>query len=186
MAEKESKPKAMIGKISVWCSHDALVPTGDLKANPRNPNQHPAEQVQKLADIIRAQGWRWPIKVSLRSGYIVSGHCRLEAAKKAKLKKVPVDYQDYDSDEAETADLLADNKVQELSILDEAAAFELMLELEKSSFDIGLTGFTLEEFEALGGATDTPAFEPGTEDDQGRLDEKAPTVCPECGHSWIK
>lgn len=31
-----------------------------------------------------------------------------------------------------------------------------------------------------------PNFEPGTEEDQGRLDEKAPTVCPKCGHSWVK
>ena len=31
-----------------------------------------------------------------------------------------------------------------------------------------------------------PNFEPGTEADQGRLDEKAPTVCPKCGHSWTK
>jgi len=31
-----------------------------------------------------------------------------------------------------------------------------------------------------------PNFEPGTEDDQGRLDEKAPITCPECGHSWTK
>ena len=31
-----------------------------------------------------------------------------------------------------------------------------------------------------------PDFAPGTEADQGRLDEKAPTICPKCGHSWIK
>ena len=31
-----------------------------------------------------------------------------------------------------------------------------------------------------------PNFAPGTEADQGRLDEKAPTVCPKCGHSWVK
>jgi hypothetical protein len=29
-------------------------------------------------------------------------------------------------------------------------------------------------------------FAPGTEDEQGKLDEKAPTVCPKCGHSWTK
>ena len=31
-----------------------------------------------------------------------------------------------------------------------------------------------------------PNFAPGTEADQGRLDEKAPTVCPKCGHLWVK
>lgn len=29
-------------------------------------------------------------------------------------------------------------------------------------------------------------FSPGTEDEQGKLDEKEPTICPECGHSWVK
>jgi ParB-like chromosome segregation protein Spo0J len=31
-----------------------------------------------------------------------------------------------------------------------------------------------------------PNFEPATEAEQGRLDEKEPTVCPACGHSWVK
>ena len=31
-----------------------------------------------------------------------------------------------------------------------------------------------------------PDFQPGTEDEQGRLDKKAPTICPKCGHSWVK
>ena len=31
-----------------------------------------------------------------------------------------------------------------------------------------------------------PEFVPGTEEGQGRLDEKEPTVCPACGHSWVK
>ena len=29
-------------------------------------------------------------------------------------------------------------------------------------------------------------FEPGTEDDQGKLDEKDPTICPACGHEFHK
>ena len=29
-----------------------------------------------------------------------------------------------------------------------------------------------------------PNFEPGTEEDQGRLDEKKPVKCPECGHEF--
>jgi hypothetical protein len=138
---KESKPKGMVGRVPVWCAFDELVPLDQLKGNPRNPNRHPVEQIQKLAEIIEAQGWRWPIKVSRRSGFIVSGHCRLAAAKRAKLKKAPVDYQDYESDEAETADLLADNKVQELSILDDDMADQLLRQLDAAGFDTGLTGF---------------------------------------------
>ena len=32
----------------------------------------------------------------------------------------------------------------------------------------------------------TPDFAPGTEAEQGKLDEKEPTICPKCGHSWVK
>jgi hypothetical protein len=31
---------------------------------------------------------------------------------------------------------------------------------------------------------DAPNFEPGTEEDQSRLDEKAKVACPECGHEF--
>ena len=29
-----------------------------------------------------------------------------------------------------------------------------------------------------------PDFQPGSIDDQGKLDEKAKTTCPECGHKF--
>jgi hypothetical protein len=31
-----------------------------------------------------------------------------------------------------------------------------------------------------------PSFEPSTEDDQPRLDQKASTICPSCGHEFAK
>lgn len=77
----------------------------NLKPNPRNPNKHPQKQIERLAKIIKEQGWRAPITVSNRSGFIVRGHARLEAAKLLQLKSVPVDLQNYDSDDLELADL---------------------------------------------------------------------------------
>ena len=85
----------------VYCAHDEMVPTGRLKPNPRNPNTHPDEQVRLLAKIITENGWRAPITVSTRSGYVVRGHGRLMAAIYAGLDECPVDYQGYDSDEQE-------------------------------------------------------------------------------------
>ena len=29
-------------------------------------------------------------------------------------------------------------------------------------------------------------FQPVGEDEQGQLDQKEPTICPKCGHSWVK
>lgn len=51
-------PKAYAGSVPVFCAHDAIVPLKDLRPNPKNPNQHPPEQIKLLASIIRATGWR--------------------------------------------------------------------------------------------------------------------------------
>ena len=88
-------PKAYAGSVPVFCAHDAIVPLKDLRPNPKNPNQHPPEQIKLLASIIRATGWRAPITVSKRSGLVTKGHGRLMAAQLDDLTDAPVDYQDY-------------------------------------------------------------------------------------------
>jgi hypothetical protein len=140
---KQNKEKSE--KAKIYCAYDKLVPVKEIKPNPKNPNQHPVEQIALLAKIITEQGWRCPITVSNRSGYVVRGHCRLAAAKRAGLIDAPVDYQDYESDEAEIADLIADNKIQELAILDEDLALELVRGLDQLGFDVALAGYDPED-----------------------------------------
>lgn len=127
--------------MKVNCSHTKLVDIKDLKPNPRNPNVHPMEQIALLAKILKAQGWRSPIVVSNRSGFIVKGHGRLQAAISAGFKKAPVDFQDYESDEAEISDIIADNRLSELSDFDGAILKDLIEELDTGSIDLDLTGF---------------------------------------------
>jgi len=134
---------------NVFCAYDEIVPTNELKANPLNPNSHPEEQIQLLAQIIKKTGWRAPVTVSNRSGYIVKGHGRLLAAKFAGLSSVPVDYQDYSSDEEEYADMIADNKIAEFSILDKKLIADIFESYEFSNDDITLTGFNPDEFQDL-------------------------------------
>lgn len=90
----------------------------DLKPRPNNRNKHPAEQIDRLVKIIKYQGFRRPIIVSNLSGYIVCGHGRLEAAKIAGMEEVPVIYQNYESEEQEYADHVADNSLQHWAELD--------------------------------------------------------------------
>ena len=97
-----------------------MVKTASLKPHPRNPNKHGEDQITRLAEIIEYQGWRHPIIVSTLSGYVVAGHGRLSSAKKMGLFEVPVDYQDFDSDEAEYAFLVSDNAVALWAELDMA------------------------------------------------------------------
>jgi hypothetical protein len=133
----------------VHCAHDELVKVADLRPTPGNPNHHSDGQVKLLAKIIQAQGWRAPITVSKRSGQIVRGHCRLMAAQLLKLDKAPVDYQDYDSDEAEWADLLSDNRLAELADLNMGQVADILGELDTGAFDMDLTGWIDEEMERV-------------------------------------
>lgn len=97
--------------MKVHCSHDQLVPISELKLDPNNRNIHPPEQIARLAEILKYQGWRYPVKVSSQSGLVRSGHGRIEAAILNKWDMVPVNYQDYESLDQEYADSIADNAI---------------------------------------------------------------------------
>jgi len=125
----------------VHCAHDAMVDTAALIPQPRNPNKHPDNQIALLAKIIAVQGWRAPITVSNRSNFIVRGHGRLLAAQVLELEQCPVDYQDYESEAEEWADLLADNKIAELAETDFSSLADLLQELDTGDLDMDLTGF---------------------------------------------
>lgn len=126
-----------------------MVPTAKLVPNPKNPNVHPAEQIERLAQIIEFAGWRRPITVSRRSGFVTVGHGRLDAAKLRGWKTVPVSYQDYDNEAAEYQDMVADNAIDDWAEMDKAKINADVVEFGPE-FDIDLLGikdFTLEPTE---------------------------------------
>lgn len=130
-----------------------------LKPNPKNRNKHPEEQIERLCEIIRYQGFRQPVVVSNRTGLVVAGHGRLLAAKKLKIKEVPVVYQDFEDEEQEYAFGVSDNAIASWAELDLSGINTDMAELGPD-FDIdmlGLKDFVLEPAEKL---------EPGCDDDE--------------------
>lgn len=141
-----AEPKAYADGVPVFCAHDVIVPIKDLKPNPKNPNQHPPEQIKLLASVIRATGWRGPITVSTRSGYIVKGHGRLMAAELDDLKEAPVDYQNYASEAEEMADLTADNRIAELATIDNKMLAEVFADIDTGEIPFMLSGYTEEEY----------------------------------------
>lgn len=145
---EDKKAKALANGVEVWCSFDELVPTERLLENPKNPNRHPEAQVELLAKNIKYFGWRHPVTVSKRSGLIVAGHGRLAAAKKLGAAIVPVDYQDFNSDAEETAVLVADNRLAELSETSEEDLRKILSELD-GIVDLNLAGFSETEAEQL-------------------------------------
>lgn len=142
-------PKAKADGIPVYCAYDEIVDIETLVPNPRNPNQHPDKQLELLAKIIKNQGWRAPITVSRRSGFIVRGHGRLLAARKLGVEQVPVDRQDYATEAEEWADLVGDNRISELSNNDNALLKDILEELDTGDFDMDLTGYDEKELERL-------------------------------------
>lgn len=131
----------------VHCRYDAMVPLSELKPHPRNPNTHPKRQLELLSDILRKQGWRAPVVVSNRSGFIVAGHARRLAAEIAGFDIAPVNYQDFDSDEREIEHLLADNRIAELSETSDAALRDIIENFP--DLDSSLAGYDAEDFERL-------------------------------------
>lgn len=120
-----------------------LVPIEKLVGNPENNNKHPEKQIEKLAKIIKHQGFRSPIVVSNRSGFIVTGHGRLEAAKMLGYEKLPVIYQDFKNEAEEYQHLTADNEIARWAELDLSAVKDKIKDFD--DFDVDLLG--IENFE---------------------------------------
>jgi len=156
--------------MKIHCSHDEVVQLESLKAHPKNRNNHPQEQVERLAKILEYQGWRYPVKVSKRSGFVTSGHGRIEAAKHNGWTHVPVNYQDYDSEEQEYADCVADNAIASWAEMDFSGINADLPELGPD-FDVemlGIQDFTLDPSEM---DIELPSTPKDTEE----------TRCPKCG-----
>jgi len=170
--------------VKVFCSFDDLVDLTKVIPNPRNPNRHPEKQVELLAKIIMNQGWRAPVTVSKRSGFIVRGHGRYEAAKLMQVDQIPVDYQDYISDAEEWADLIADNRIQELSSMDTGILKDLLVEIDTGAFDMDLTGFDDKALEALMTIDGNPDDVEMPEVDEDVEDGVKQVTCPKCGEEF--
>lgn len=117
--------------------------------NPKNNNIHPKEQIDRLAKLIKYQGFRNPIVVSRRTGFVVSGHGRIDAAKQLGMKTVPVMYQDFENEAQEYAYLTSDNAIASWSELDLSMVNSEMIDFGPD-FDLdllGLKNFTLDPSE---------------------------------------
>lgn len=127
--------------IVVNCRFHELVPVSKLVENPRNPNRHPLAQIEALAKLIETNGWRSPVVVSRRSGFIVKGHGRFEAAKRLATE-VPVEFQDYTTEAEEWADMMADNRIAELAEIDVTSLHGLLVDTKAAGLSLDAAGFT--------------------------------------------
>lgn len=87
-----------------------MVDISTLKMHPKNTEIYGEEDVTALAQSIEESGWIKPLTVSRRSGFIVSGHRRRLAGLQIGLTELPVEYEDFPSEEAELERLLRENE----------------------------------------------------------------------------
>ena len=166
------KARILADGIEVWCSYDKLVKVEGLIPNPKNPNTHPQNQIKILAQNIRYHGWRHPITVSKLSGYVVAGHGRLEAAKGLGVSIVPVEYQDFASEDNELAVLVGDNRLAELSSLDLNGLQDIVDGFKGNDFDSILAGYEPADLETLLG-NKNPDF---ADEDEKELSQSEVTI----------
>ena len=184
--KSEATPKATAGGVPVFCAHDAIVALEKLIPNPKNPNTHSDEQVKLLGRIIQATGWRQPITVSNRSGFIVKGHGRLLAARMAGLTEAPVDFQEYTSEAEEWADLVADNRLAELSEINNALLMDIFQDIDLSEIPAELTGYTEQEIQDIGEALAAELEDTeGAVEDADALPDEAPEIITKPGDIWL-
>ena len=136
-----------------FVSPDVIVPWD------KNANQHSEDQIKRLCKLIEHNGFRDPLIISKRSGFLICGHGRLMAAKRLKLESVPVIYQDFRDEAEEYQFMVAHNAIASWSELDLSAVNTEMLDLGPD-FDIDLLGikdFVIEPIEK---------FEPQSDEDE--------------------
>jgi len=147
-----------------------------------NSRTHSEAQIAQIAASIKEFGWTNPILVD-GDDTIIAGHGRLLAARKLGMEKVPTIVIDHLSKAQQRALVIADNQLALNAGWDIGLLKAELEDLNIEGFNLELLGFDERE---LGNFFLDPNFEPGSEDDQGKLDQLDPkmVICPNCQHEF--
>lgn len=157
------------------------VPIDGLNLDPANVRTHGEKNIQAIAASLARWGQRSPIVVQKQGMVVRAGNGRVVAARSLGWKHIAALIVDESSVEA-TAFAIADNRTAELAEWDNEGLAALLQSMD--SDDRMDAGFDDSDLDVLIAELTTPNFEPVSIDEQGRLDQKSPTECPECGHIW--
>jgi ParB-like chromosome segregation protein Spo0J len=114
----------------------------------RNSRTHSPQQVDKIAASIREFGFLNPIIVDAENG-IIAGHGRVMAAQKLGLADLPVIEASHLTEAQRRAYVIADNRLALDAGWDNEMLRIEIAELRSMDFDISLTGFEIEEIDAI-------------------------------------
>lgn len=120
----------------------------DLIPYARNSRTHSDEQVAQIAASIKEFGWTNPILTDGDNG-LIAGHGRLMAARKLGHTEVPTIELTGLSEAQKKAYIIADNRLALNAGWDNEMLKLEFDQLTELGFDVELTGFSLDEIEAL-------------------------------------
>ena len=106
----------------------------DIKPYSKNAKKHDETQIKNVMESIKQFGFAQPLVID-KDGNLIIGHCRLIAAKRLKMKKVPTVRLDELTPEQVDKLRLLDNKLNE-SEWDYDLLAEEIDDLDFSGFDI--------------------------------------------------
>ena len=150
----------------------------DLSNDPANARTHDERNVGAIVASLRRFGQQKPIVID-RNNVVRAGNGTLEAARLLGWETIACVRTDLMGSEA-VAYAIADNRTAELAAWDDAVLAAQLNGLATEDADLlAAAGFTDDELEKLLSDSD---FRPGSEDDQGKLDELEPKIvtCPHC------
>lgn len=127
-----------------------------VKPYDKNPRKNKAA-VDYVANSIKEFGFQQPIVVD-KDMVVIAGHTRLKAAKKLKIKEVPVVVADNLTKEQVKAYRLADNKTAEKAEWDFDLLTDELLSLQELDFDMEQFGFDF-DFSEDGEAVEDDSWE---------------------------
>lgn len=148
----------------------------DLEPNGGNWRAHPQAQLVALKDVVAEVGWAGALLWNERTKRLVDGHARRELFAG---QKVPVLVGSW-TEEQERKILATLDPLAAMAEADTAKLAALLAEIDTESAAMGDMLAKLAQDEGI----TPPDFQPASIDEQGRLDEKAKTKCPECGHEF--
>lgn len=137
-----------MSEIKIQSEKIKMVPIEQIIDNNKNANKHSEEQIKRLCKLIEFQGWRNPLIISNRTGFLVAGHGRKLAAERLGIKELPVIYQDFENEAQEYAYLISDNEIARWAELDKEAVMNELTIMEIDDIELlGIKDFDLLDLE---------------------------------------
>lgn len=151
----------------------------DLIPYARNSRTHSDEQVLQIAASIKEFGFTNPILIDGDNG-IIAGHGRVLAAMKLSISEVPCIELSGMTDTQKRAYIIADNKLALNAGWDNELLAVEFKELDDAGFDVGLTGFSLDEIDEL-----SPEEIPAGLTDEDYVPDVQPDPVSKLGDVWL-